>query len=67
MRYAIGTDISRTPHNGKVLSFVDGHSAYVPKPELTSRDFGLLINGQDTYEPEVSDYGADASGGAIIQ
>ncbi|QNN21928.1 prepilin-type N-terminal cleavage/methylation domain-containing protein [Planctomycetales bacterium ZRK34] len=67
MRFGIGTDISFTPHEGKVLSFLDGHSAYVRHEELTSRQFGLLINGQDAKEPEVSGYNNAAPIGTVIR
>jgi prepilin-type N-terminal cleavage/methylation domain-containing protein len=56
MRYAVGTLLSNMPHEGRVNAFLDGHTDWYPEKALTSRKYGLLINGQDTYEPDGSSY-----------
>ncbi len=57
MRFNSGELISDRPHEGKNLAFLDGHVEYLPQAQITSADFGLLINGQDAYEPNLSPYG----------
>ncbi len=57
MRYGDGTLLSKMPHEGRVNAFLDGHANWYPEKALTSKKYGLLINGLDTYEPEGGNYG----------
>lgn len=57
MRYSDGTLLSKMPHEGRVNAFLDGHTDWYPEKALTSKKYGLLIYGQDTYEPNGSSYG----------
>ena len=51
MRFGSGMLITDKPHyNGQNLAFLDGHAEWMSNQAITSRDFGLLIDGQDTYE-----------------
>ncbi|MCC6681034.1 MAG: type II secretion system protein [Phycisphaeraceae bacterium] len=56
MRYNVGTLIIDRPHDGRNLSFLDGHAEGFSWKDITSRKFGLLIGGQDIQEPEVPGY-----------
>ncbi|QNN20803.1 DUF1559 domain-containing protein [Planctomycetales bacterium ZRK34] len=56
MRFDSGLLISDGPHEGKNFAFLDGHVEYRAQAEITSGLFGLLIGGQDKYEPDVSGY-----------
>lgn len=57
MREGNGTLTSDKPHpDGKCLAFLDGHAEALQQEDITSRKYGLLINGLDTYEPDVSGY-----------
>ncbi|QNN21918.1 DUF1559 domain-containing protein [Planctomycetales bacterium ZRK34] len=58
MRWGAGTDLRDRPHEGKILAFLDGHAAYMHPEEISSADFGLLIDGQDTYEANIPAYNA---------
>lgn len=55
-----------SPHEGKNLAFLDGHVAYHPWEQITSRDFGLLIDGQDKQEPAVAGYSNPLRVGAVM-
>jgi len=58
MRFDSGTLIP-VPHAGgeaKNLGFMDGHVDLRGVQEITSRDFGLLIGGQDKQEPAALGY-----------
>jgi prepilin-type N-terminal cleavage/methylation domain-containing protein len=66
MRFANGTLITDTPHNkGQNIAFMDGSARYFRQEDITSRLFGILINGNDTVEPAVSGYGNAARIGRI--
>ncbi len=57
MREGSGNLISDKPHrDGRNIAFLDGHAEALQQEEITSRIYGLLINGQDTYEPDVAGY-----------
>lgn len=56
MRFGSGTLIANTHDDGRNVAFLDGHAEARAQPAITSRTFGLLINGQDTYEPQVAPY-----------
>jgi prepilin-type N-terminal cleavage/methylation domain-containing protein len=56
MRYGDSTLLSNMPHGGRVNAFLDGHADWYPEKALTSKKYGLLINGQDTYEPDGGNY-----------
>lgn len=57
MRWNSGTLITDRPHElGRNLAFLDGHAAGFNQKDITSRKYGLLIGGQDTYEPQVAGY-----------
>jgi len=64
-RFKAGTDITRAPHDGKVLAHMDGHVEYIAWPNITSGNFGLLINGQDTHEADAFGYDHPARIGRI--
>jgi prepilin-type N-terminal cleavage/methylation domain-containing protein/prepilin-type processing-associated H-X9-DG protein len=62
-----GELISDTPHQGgRVYGFADGHAEAAQAETVTSRWFGLLINGADTQEAEVPGYNNPAREGRII-
>ncbi|MCC6680030.1 MAG: prepilin-type N-terminal cleavage/methylation domain-containing protein [Phycisphaeraceae bacterium] len=57
MRWGNATLITDKPHEkGRNLAFLDGHAAAFGQKDITSRKYGLLIGGQDTYEPELPNY-----------
>lgn len=56
MRFQLGTLLTDRPHEGKYLAYLDGHAEHLAQTDITSGDFGLLINGQDTYETQVAGY-----------
>lgn len=66
MRFDIGLLLTDRPHDGKNLAFLDGHVEHQSQPEITSADFGLLIDGQDTYEPDVPSYTNPLRRGAVM-
>ncbi len=66
MRYDIGTLLTAQAHDGGIcLSYMDAHGGWQRQEDVTSRDFGLLIGGEDTYEPEVPGYSNPARWGAL--
>jgi len=67
MRMASGNPHIIHPHDGKNLAFLDGHVEYQPWEEITSRDFGLLIGGQDKQEPDVAGYSHPLRIGVPVQ
>jgi len=61
---AYGGRLTANPHSGSQnLAFMDGHVQLRKAEDITSRDFGLLIDGQDTYEAAVSGYGSAGRAG----
>lgn len=59
MRLANGELLTDGPHReGTNLSFGDGHAGTFAQKAVTSRMFGLLIDGEDDYEADVSGYTA---------
>lgn len=62
------TKLSAMPHNGRVSAFLDGSAGWYGEDELTSRKYGLLINGQDTFEPGpgAGGYGSAARWGTAV-
>ena len=57
MRFGSGVQYTDGPHpDGTNVSFYDGHAAAYRADDLTSRQYGLLIGGEDAQEPEVSPY-----------
>lgn len=66
MRYSNGFKLSGSPHQGRVNAFLDGSADWYGENDLTSRKYGLLINGQDTYEPEGGSYADSSRWGEVI-
>ena len=67
MRVNNGTLFADQPHSeGRNYAFVDGHASHAAWQQVTSRWFGLLINGQDQHEAEVAGYANSARAGLII-
>lgn len=67
MRVGNGELETNRPHDGGTnVVFADGHSEYRKWQDLTSRDFGLLINGQDIHEPNVNGYDNTARLGRVF-
>ncbi len=66
MRFQNGMLLTDRPHEGKNLAFLDGHVEHQAQIEITSADFGLLIGGEDTYEPDVVGYNNPLRGGAVM-
>ncbi len=59
--------ISDQPHDGgRNYVFLDGHAKFAVADEVTSRWFGLLIDGQDAQEPDSGGYFAPARVGKIV-
>jgi len=57
MRFGNSVLHADQPHEkGKNLAFFDGHAKAMNQPDITSRVYGLLINGQDVEEPPVAGY-----------
>jgi prepilin-type N-terminal cleavage/methylation domain-containing protein/prepilin-type processing-associated H-X9-DG protein len=57
MRFQGGALFANLPHfEGRNYGYLDGHVKWQPWTKVTSKSFGLLINGQDAQEPEVSGY-----------
>lgn len=64
MREGSGNLTSDKPHrDGKNIAFLDGHAEALQQEAITSRIYGLLINAQDTYEPDVAGYSNPARRG----
>jgi prepilin-type N-terminal cleavage/methylation domain-containing protein len=66
MRYSNGFKLSDSPHEGRVNAFLDGSADWYGEDELTSRKYGLLINGQDTFEPDSNGYERQERWGVAI-
>jgi prepilin-type N-terminal cleavage/methylation domain-containing protein len=69
MWYGNGTTkLTAMPHNGRVHAFLDGHADWDEEGALTSRKYGLLINGEDTFEPGpgAGDYRSTSRWGAMV-
>lgn len=66
MRYSNGLKLSGSPHNGRVNAFFDGSANWYEEDALTSRKYGLLINGLDTYEPESGSYADSSRWGVVV-
>lgn len=59
MRMENGNPNHDRPHDdGQNYAFTDGSVEYIGKDNLTSKDFGLLINGRDIQEPDSGGYGS---------
>ena len=43
-------------HGGKNYAFLDSHVEYIPWDKITSKHFGLKIDGKDTQEEDVGGY-----------
>ena len=66
MRFANGDLISNEPHDdGRNYTYADGHAKQIVWREVTSGQFGLLINGVDAQEAEVNGYGNAARIGRV--
>jgi len=51
------THFADVPHDGgRTYARLDGSAQYEYWEDVTSLDFGLLINGQDIHEPSISGY-----------
>ncbi len=57
MRFGSGELITDRPHDGgRNIAFLDGHAEALQQADITSRVYGLLIQGEDTYEPDIGGY-----------
>ena len=67
MRFQQGDLFSDIPHDGgRAYSFLDGHAEQADAAEVTSRWFGLKIEGEDKQEPEVVGYFNPMRVGTVI-
>lgn len=67
MRFNNGDLISDKPHaEGRNYAFADGHGSNAQAEEVTSRWFGLLIDGLDQQEADVTGYASAGRAGRII-
>ncbi len=64
----LGSDkrLTAEPHDGgQNMGYLDGHVAFRSADEVTSRAFGILINGQDTTESFSTGYTAGGRAGVV--
>lgn len=66
MRYDNGQLLTDQPHEGRNGAYGDGHVEYHRQEEITSLKYRLLIDGRDTYEPNVERYGNAARWGRVV-
>jgi prepilin-type N-terminal cleavage/methylation domain-containing protein len=66
MRYDNGYLLTSWPHKGRVHGYLDGHAEWNTEWEITSRRYGLLIGGEDTFEPDLPGYANAARWGRVI-
>jgi prepilin-type N-terminal cleavage/methylation domain-containing protein/prepilin-type processing-associated H-X9-DG protein len=67
MRFGDGTLIADQPHQGgRVFGYLDGHCEWKKWQDVTSKDFGLLIQGQDKLEDPANGYNAPGRIGVIV-
>ena len=66
MRYDNGQILTDQPHEGRNGAYGDGHVEYHLQEEITSLKYRLLIDGRDTYEPNVQGYGNAARWGRVV-
>ncbi|WP_432798996.1 type II secretion system protein [Poriferisphaera sp. WC338] len=70
MRFSSSTDITEWPHvqmEGRNYAFMDGHVEFIKGIDITSRKFGLLIDGEDKQEEAVSGYATSGRIGRLIR
>jgi hypothetical protein len=66
MRYDNGQLLTNWPHKGRIHGYLDGHAEWNAEWDITSSKYGLLIGGEDKYEPELDGYGNSARWGRVI-
>jgi prepilin-type N-terminal cleavage/methylation domain-containing protein len=66
MRYAAGAILTGWPHKGRIHGYLDGHAVWNAEMDITSRKYGLLIDGEDTYEPDLPGYTNPGRWGKVI-
>ena len=66
MRYDNGELLTGWPHKGRIHGYLDGHTEWNAEWDITSRQYGLLIGGEDKYEPELDGYNNSARWGRVI-
>jgi prepilin-type N-terminal cleavage/methylation domain-containing protein len=66
MRYDSGHLLTGWPHKGRIHGYLDGHAVWNAEWDITSRKYGLLIGGEDTYEPDLPGYDNPGRWGQVI-
>jgi len=66
MRYDNGELLTGWPHKGRIHGYLDGHSEWNAEWDITSSKYGLLIGGEDKFEPDVPGYSDSARWGRVI-
>lgn len=65
-RYGDGSLVLPVHDNGRSYAFMDGHVEWRRQDEVLSRSWGLLIGGEDKFEPAINGYNNAARTGKII-